>query len=285
MPPPRFDSREIEGIIPTDYRVTYDIYQVIARLVDNSLFWEILPDKGREIVCGVGKVNGLYMGFIANNQTLTDHPVQQGVKRPGGILYRDGIAKITSFFRACNDDGIPVVWLQDISGFDIGLEAEKNGLLGYGSNLLYAISNNSVPVFTILLRKASGAGYYAMNGRPYEPIVQISTPLTRLAVMEGRTLAIGAYRTKLDDEFNIIRTTDEEFQAVKQGMEEVERRITADMNPILSASEMYTDEIVLFRELRPFLETCAEISYQTIGYRRIKNPRIWSMHDLKALFY
>ena len=224
------------------------------------------------------------MGIIANNQNLTDHPVHRNSKRPGGILYRDGIAKMTSFARACNDDGIPLIWLQDVAGFDIGPEAEKMGLLGYGSDLLYTISNNTNPVITVLLRKASGAGYYAMNGRPYEPIVQLSTPLTRLAVMEGRTLAIGAYRTKLDDDFNIISTSKEEYEAVKKGMEEVERRITKDMDPILSARQLDTDEIILLSELRSYLETMVDMSYQSIGYRRVKNPRIWAMHDIEALF-
>jgi acetyl-CoA carboxylase carboxyltransferase component len=282
--PPLFPSDEIEGIFPSDYRITYDMRQVIARLVDNSLFWEMFPDKGEEIVCGVGRVNGLYTGFIANNQLLTDHPVHRGLKRPGGILYRDGIAKMTSFARACNDDGLPLVWLQDVSGFDIGPEAEKQGLLGYGSDLLYTISNAANPVFTILLRKASGAGYYAMNGLPYDPVVQLSTPMTRLAVMEGRTLAIGAFNTKLDDNFNIVFTNQEEYDRIKRGMEEVERRITEEMNPILSARQMDTDEIVFFGELRPYLETLVEMSYQSTGYRRVKNPRIWSMHDINALF-
>ena len=281
--PPLFDPHEIEGILPTDYRVVYDMRQIIARILDNSLFWEIFPHKGEEIICGVGRINGLYVGIIANNLELTDHPVERGVQRPGGILYRDGISKMTSFARACNDDGLPLIWLQDVSGFDIGPEAEKMGLLGYGSNLLYAISNNTNPVFTVLLRKASGAGYYAMNGRPYEPILQLSTPLTRLAVMEGRTLAIGAYRTKLDDNFNIIRTNQKEFEQVKRGMAEVESRISKDMDPILSARQLDTDEIILLGELRTYLETLIEMSYQSIGYRRVKNPRIWTMHDIKSL--
>lgn len=281
--PPLFEANEIEGIFPIDYRVTYDIKQVIARITDNSLFWELFPDKGKEIVCGIGRINGLYVGIIANNQNLTDHPVHRGNKRPGGILYRDGIAKMTTFSRACNSDGIPIIWLQDIAGFDIGPEAEKQGLLGWGSNLLYTNSTNTVPVITVLLRKASGAGYYAMNGRPYEPFVQLSTPLTRLAVMEGRTLAIGAYNTRLDDNFNIIFTNQEEYDQVKKGMEEVERRITEDMNPILSARQLDTDEIILLHELRPYLETTVEMTYQSTGYRRVKNPRIWSIHDINAL--
>lgn len=281
--PPLYDPAEIEGIFPADYRVTYDVRQVIARIVDNSLFWELFPGRGTEIVCGVGRINGLYAGIIANNQYLTDHPVHADLKRPGGILYRDGISKMTSFARACNDDGIPLIWLQDISGFDIGPEAEKTGLLGYGSNLLYTNSTNTIPVVTVLLRKASGAGYYAMNGRPYEPILQLSTPLTRLAVMEGRTLAIGTYRTRLDDNFAILDTGPEEVENVKQGMEEVERRITAEMNPILSARQLDTDEIVLLAEVRAYLEAIMEMSYQSTGYRRVKNPRIWSMHDLDSL--
>jgi acetyl-CoA carboxylase carboxyltransferase component len=282
--PPLYNPAEIEGIFPVDYRVTYDIKQIIARITDNSLFWELFPDKGREIICGVGKINGLYVGIIANNQNLTDHPVHKGSKRSGGLLYRDGIAKMTTFSRACNSDGIPIIWMQDIAGFDIGPEAEKMGLLGWGSNLLYTNSTNTVPVITVLLRKASGAGYYAMNGRPYDPIVQLSTPLTRLAVMEGRTLAIGTFRTKLDDDFNIIYTTQEEYDKIKQGMAEVEQRITRDMNPILSARQLDTDEIILLGELRSYLETVIEMSYQSTGYRRVKNPRIWSLHDIKALY-
>lgn len=281
--PPLYDPAEIEGIVPTDYRMTYDMRQVIARVVDNSLFWELFPDKGEEIICGVGRINGSYVGFISNNQNLTEHPVHLNTKRPGGILYRDGISKMTSFARACNDDGLPLIWLQDVAGFDIGPEAEKMGLLGYGSNLLYAISNTTIPVITVLMRKASGAGYYAMNGIPFDPVIQLSTPLTRLAVMEGRTLAIGTYRTRLDDDFNIIETSKEEYDAVKKGMEEVERRITKDMDPILTARQLDTDEIILFRELRPYLEAMVDMSYQSIGYRRVKNPRIWSLHDINAL--
>lgn len=281
--PPKFSHEEIEGIFPQNYRINYNMRQVISRLLDQSLFWEIFPGKGEEIICGIGKINGLYCGIIANNLDLIDHKGFSSKKRPGGILYKEGISKITSFLRGCNDDGIPVVWLQDISGFDIGPEAEKDGLLGYGSNLLYSISNISIPVFTILLRKASGAGYYAMNGLPYDPVIQLSTPLTRLSVMEGRTLAIGAFNTKLDDNFKIIAETKEERIRIEAGMKEVEERIEKDMDPLVSAAKMDTDEIVRPGDLRPYLETLIEMSYQSTGYRRIKNPRIWSIHDISNL--
>ncbi|RLB49862.1 MAG: propionyl-CoA carboxylase, partial [Deltaproteobacteria bacterium] len=281
--PPRFASDDLDGIFPSDHRVKYDIYQVIARIADSSLFWEMFPNTGLEMVTGIVRIGGLYVGIIANNQQLTPHPHLSGRSRPGGLLYREGIAKISAFSRACNDDGIPILWLQDISGFDIGLEAEKEGLLGYGSSLIYTNSTNEVPMITVLLRKASGAGYYAMTGLPYDPIVQLSTPMTRLAVMEGRTLAIGAYNTKLDDNFEITSEEPEERAKIEAGMKAVEDRITSDMDPYKSASQMDTDEIIAPSELRSYLEVLVEMCYQSTGYRRVKNPRIWSMHDLHVL--
>jgi acetyl-CoA carboxylase carboxyltransferase component len=263
--------------------MTYAADEVIARLVDRSLFWEVLPDRGREMIVGVGRVNGLYMGFVANRQGLIDDPDGRDGQKPAGILYREGIAKVAAFSRACDADGIPIVWLQDISGFDIGVEAERQGLLGYGSSLIYTNSTNAVPMFTVLLRKASGAGYYAMAGLPYEPVVQLSTPLTRQSVMEGRTLAIAAFNTKLDDDFEILSEDPEERAAIEQGMRDTEARIEGDMDPYRSASQMDTDEIVQMNELRGWLEMFAEAAHQSSGTRRTKNPRIWSLHDLAAL--
>lgn len=281
--PPNFSPIELSNIVPTSGSAPYDVRQVIARLVDDSLWHEVLGDVGKEVVTGIARISGLHVGIVANEQGLTDHPHQPGHKRPGGILYREGVAKLAAFSRACNDDGIPIVWLQDISGFDIGAEAEKQGLLGYGSSLIYTNSNNQVPMITVLLRKASGAGYYAMAGLPYDPVVQLSTPITRLAVMEGRTLAIGAYNSRLDDDFNIIAKDETERARIKAGMKAVEARIEEDMDPYKSAAIMNTDEIIKLTELRGYLESIVEMSYQTHGYRRVKNPRIWSLHDLDIL--
>ncbi len=280
---PLHPPRELGELLPPDHREVYDAKEVLARLCDQSLFWEVLPDVGKEMICGVGRVGGLHAGFVINRQGLVDDPEHPGKKRPAGILYRAGIAKIAAFSRACDQDGIPLIWLQDISGFDIGKEAEAQGLLAYGSSLIYTNSTNTTPMFTVLLRKASGAGYYAMAGLPYDPIVQLSTTLSRLSVMEGRTLAIAAYNTKLDDDFEIATDDPAEKQKIAEGMREVEERIERDMDPFVAASQMDTDEIVELRELRGWLETLVECSYQSIGHRRIKNPRIWSLHDLDVL--
>jgi len=280
---PAWPASDLVDLLPADHRESYDAMEILARLTDESLFWECMPHVGEEIVCGVGKVGGLYAGFVINRQGLVTDADRPDDHRPASILYRGGIAKVAAFSRACNDDGIPLVWLQDISGFDIGTEAERQGLLSYGSSLIYTNSTNDVPMFTVLLRKASGAGYYAMSGLPYDPVVQLSTTVSRLSVMEGRTLAIATYNTKLDDDFEILTDDPAERAEIEAGMKQVEARIEADMDPYVAARQMDTDEIVELGELRRWIEVFVEASYQSIGHRRIKNPRIWSLHDLREI--
>ena len=138
-------------------------------------------------------------------------------------------------------------------------------------------------MFTVLLRKASGAGYYAMAGLPYDPVVQLSTPIARLSVMEGRTLAIATYNTKLDDDFEIVTQEPGERRAIEEGMANVAARIEADMDPYVAARQLDSDEIIAFDELRTYLSSLVEMAYQGTGYRRVKNPRIWSLHDMDIL--
>ena len=280
---PHAAPHELSRILPVDHRESYDAFAVLARLTDQSLFWECMPQVGEEIICGVGRVGGLYAGFVINRPGLVGDPEHPDEQRPSSILYRGGIAKVAAFSRACNDDGIPLIWLQDISGFDIGTEAERQGLLAYGSSLIYTNSTNTTPMFTVLLRKCSGAGYYAMAGMPYDPVVQLSTCISRLSVMEGRTLAIATYNTKLDDEFEILTDDPDERAEIEAGMKRVEQRIEADMDPYVAARQMDTDEIVELGRLRDWLELLVEASYQSTGHRRVKNPRIWSLHDLREI--
>jgi acetyl-CoA carboxylase carboxyltransferase component len=122
-----------------------------------------------------------------------------------------------------------------------------------------------------------------MSGLPYDPVVQLSTTLARLSVMEGRTLAIAAYNTKLDDDFRIIATDPAERAKIEAGMRETEARIERDMDPYVAARQQDTDEIVALGELRGWLAALVEMAYQNTGYRRLKNPRIWSLHDLREL--
>lgn len=277
--PPAFLPEDLSGIIPSSPKVGYDVRQVLARLVDHSLFYEFDADVGLEVICGIGRVGGLYVGFLSNTQELFTHPERPHEMRPGGILYPEGVKKLSRFSRMLNDDGIPMCWLQDVSGFDVGVEAEKQGLLSYGSSLIYANSTHQSPMMTVLLRKASGAGYYAMAGMPYDPVLQLCTPISRLAVMEGQTLAIGAFHTKLDCDFNIATKDPVARQQIEDGMKKVSDRIENDMDPYRACSRMDCDELVSVLELRRYVNCFAEMAYQSIGHRRIKNPRIWSLHD------
>ena len=276
---PNFVSDDLKFIIPKNPKESFSIREVLARLIDQSLWYEFEPHYGQEVVCGIARIQGLFVGFLANSLELFAHPTKHNTMRPGGILYKEGVMKLARFSRILNDDGIPLCWLQDVSGFDVGVEAEKQGLLAYGSSLIYANATNKTPMMTVLLRRASGAGYYAMAGMPYDPVLQISTTFSRLAVMEGSTLAIGAFHTKLDDNFAIKTQNAAERQAIEKGMADVSARIEQDMDPYIAARHMDTDEIVKLSEVRAYLSCFAECSYQSIGHRRIKNPRMWSLHD------
>jgi 3-methylcrotonyl-CoA carboxylase beta subunit len=281
--PPHHEPAELGTLFPPDHRETYAAREVLARLLDGSLFHEFLPAVGPEVIVGLGRVAGLWVGLVINDVGTHPHPRDPATTRAGGILYREGVAKLATFSRHCDDNGIPLIWLQDVAGFDIGIEAEEQGLLGYGSSLIYSNSTNTTPMLTVLLRRASGAGYYAQAGLPYDPILQLSTPMTRLAVMEGRTLAIATYNKALDDDFEIVTSNPEERRLLEDGMAETAGRIEADMDPFAAAGRGDTDEVVPLQELRTWLEAFAEMSYQATGNRRIRNPRIWTFHDMEAL--
>jgi len=170
---PRFAPEELDGMFPSDHRRSYDTHEVLARLTDYSLFGEFLPEVGREMICGVAGFRSL-AGFVANNLALTEHPDNPDVKRPGGILYREGIAKIAQFSRCCNDDGIPIVWLQDISGFDIGPEAERQDSWATGRASSTPTRRRGTDVHG---PAPEGLGRRVLRdgGAPYGPVLQLAT--------------------------------------------------------------------------------------------------------------
>jgi 3-methylcrotonyl-CoA carboxylase beta subunit len=281
--PPHHEPAELSSLFPPDHRETYEAREVLARLLDGSLFHEFLSGVGPEVITGLGRIAGLWVGVVINDVGTHPHPRSPDSTRAGGILYREGVAKLATFSRHCEADGVPLLWLQDVAGFDIGMEAEEQGLLGYGSSLIYTNSTNTTPMFTVLLRRASGAGYYAQAGLPFDPVLQLSTPITRLAVMEGRTLAIATYGKALNDDFEIATSNPEERRLLEAGMAETAGRIERDMDPYAAAARGDTDEVVPLHELRTWLEAMVEMSYQATGIRRVRNPRIWTFHDMEAL--
>ncbi len=274
--PPRWSPSELTALIPPDHREPCDLRQVLARLLDGSLFHEFLPGSAPEVVTGYGRIQGLWVGVASNDLRVFAHPRRPGAARAGGTLYREGVARLATFSRTCEEDGVPILWFQDVAGFDIGPEAEAQGLLGFGSSLLYTNSTNLTPMITVLLRRASGAGYYAQAGLPFDPVVQLATPCTRLGVMEGRTLATASQGSRASE-------SPEPEGPAARARERVAERIERDMDPYEAASRGDVDELVTLPELRGWLEELVDACYQATGNRRVRNPRIRTVHDLEVL--
>ena len=181
--------------------------QVLARLVDQSLFWEVMPEVGEEMICGVGRVGGLYAGFVINRQGLVGDPDAPGAPAPGRHplprRHRQDQRVLARVQRRRHPAGLAAGHLRASTS---ATRPRRHGLLAYGSSLIYTNSTNTTPMFTVLLRKASGAGYYAMAACPTIRSSSSRPACRGCRVMEGRTLAIAAFNTKLDDDFQIMAT-------------------------------------------------------------------------------
>ncbi len=272
---PAFSSDEVYAILAKSSSAAWDLRELLARWVDASLVSELWHGFGEEIFACVGAVGGLDLVFIGNSGRILQNT--QGQILSGALLYKDGIKKMQRIVRACAEDGIPIVWLQDVAGFDLGKGAEADGLLGLGANLLYENSNNPAPQMTIILRKASGAGYYAMGGLPFEPVMQLSTVLAEETVMSPETLANAVYAKKrelLSKDAAKNASALREINAAQEELLELARR---EASPLRNAELLYSDELVCLTEIPLYLRAFAEMSYQ--GYRKRRPRRLWRLND------
>ena len=180
---PRYDAREIYGIIPRDTRTSYDVREVIARLVDGSRLHEFKALYGTTLVCGFARIMGLPIGIVANN----------------GILFSESALKGTHFVELCNQRRIPLLFLQNITGFMVGREYESRGIAKDGAKMVTAVSNAAVPKFTVIIGGSFGAGNYAMCGRAYDPRFLWMWPNARISVMGGQQAASVLLQVRLDN--------------------------------------------------------------------------------------
>ena len=170
---PRYDPAEIYGIVPSDLRTQYDVREVIARLVDGSRFDEFKARYGLTLVCGFARVHGRLVGIVANN----------------GVIFSESALKATHFIELCNMRGVPLVFLQNITGFMVGREYERGGIAKDGAKMVHAVATSVVPKFTVLIGGSFGAGNYGMCGRAYEPRLLWMWPNARISVMGGEQAA------------------------------------------------------------------------------------------------
>ena len=165
-------DEELLDVLPESNRKPYDMYDVIARIVDDGEFFDMKPQFAKTIITGFARFGGRPAGIVANQP-----------KQLGGILDNDSADKAARFVNLCNAFGIPLVFLMDVPGFMVGTKVEQAGIIRHGAKMLYAVANATVPKITVVLRKGYGAGYYVMNGRAYEPDLIVAWPCAEISVM------------------------------------------------------------------------------------------------------
>lgn len=259
---PKYSAEDLYSIVPLNQKKTYDIYEVIARLFDNSEFTEYKKGFGPEIVTGMAKVNGLLVGVVANVQgLLMKYPeYRENAIGIGGKLYRQGLIKMNEFVTLCGRDKLPIVWIQDTSGIDVGDEAEKAELLGLGQSLIYSIENSDIPQFEITLRKGSAAAHYVLGGPQGNNtnVFSIGTAATEMYVMNGETAAIAMYSRKLVKDKKVGK----DLQPTVDKMNELIKKFHDESRPKACAVTGMVDEIVDMTMIRPYIEAFVESAYQ-----------------------
>ena len=189
--PPAKKPEDLYDILPTDHRMSYDMHQVLACFLDGGRFDEFQPHHAKEMLCGHAQVEGRTVAVIANQRGAIKGGDPGQPARFGGIIYTESAEKVAYFIETANREGIPLLFVQDVSGFMVGTEAESSGIIRAGARFVEAMATASVPKIVLTMNHASGAGYYAMSGQGFDPDFIFSLPTGRMGVMEGES-AVGA---------------------------------------------------------------------------------------------
>ncbi|WP_022819223.1 acyl-CoA carboxylase subunit beta [Fusobacterium russii] len=259
---PQLDQEDLYTIIPMNQKKIYNIYDIIGRLFDNSEFSEYKKGYGPEIVTGLAKVDGLLVGVVANAQGLLMNYPEYKEKSVGigGKLYRQGLVKMSEFVNLCSRDRIPIVWLQDTTGIDVGNDAEKAELLGLGQSLIYSIENSGVPQIEISIRKASAAAHYVLGGPQGNNTnaFSLGTAATEVYVMNGETAASAMYSRRLAKDYKAGKDLQPTIDKMNKLIEEYKTK----SRPAYCAKMGMVDEIVPLREMRGYIQAFANAVYQ-----------------------
>ena len=260
---PDYPAEDLYSIIPMNPKRTYDIYQVLARLLDASQFDEYKADYGPEVVCGLARLDGLLVGIVANKQGLIMHyPEYRGANAVGigGKLYRQGLIKMNEFVTLCERDRIPMIWLQDSSGIDVDDIAEQAELLGLGQSLIYSIQNGGVPFLEITLRKGSAAAHYVLGGPQCEKNnpFSLAAATSEYYVMHGETAAAAMYVRQLVK----ANKAGQPLDGIIENMNELIEAYHIKSRPKFAAKLGMVDEIVPMDDLRNYMMAFTQAVYQ-----------------------
>ncbi|MBL1231398.1 MAG: carboxyl transferase domain-containing protein [Vicingaceae bacterium] len=247
---PKLDPKEIYGILPDTREKPYDVREIIKRLVDNSEFEEYKEAYGQTIVCGYARVDGWSVGIVANQRMVVKS--KKGEMQFGGVIYSDSADKAARFIMNCNQKKIPLVFLQDVSGFMVGSRSEHGGIIKDGAKMVAAQANSVVPKFTIIMGNSYGAGNYAMCGKAYDPRLIVAWPSAQLAVMSGASAA----KTLLQIEVASLKAKGEK-EITKEKEDELYNRIKdrydEQISPYYAAARLWTDAIIDPKDTRKWI--------------------------------
>ena len=237
---PKEDQREIYGILPRERSKPYNMKDIIARLVDNSDFEEYKEGYGQTIICGYARVDGWAVGIVANQREMIK--TKKGEMQFGGVIYSDSADKSARFIANCNQKKIPLVFLQDVTGFMVGSRSEHGGIIKDGAKMVNAMANSVVPKITIIIGNSYGAGNYAMCGKAYDPRLIVSWPTAQMAVMGGAQAA----KVLLQIEKASLKAKGEEMdeKAEKKLLNTITDKYDAQTSPYYGASRLWVDAII-----------------------------------------
>lgn len=259
---PKFPAEDIYSIVAFNQKMVYDVEQFMARLVDNSEHMEFRPDYGPELYTGLVKIDGFLIGIVANRQGMMPKGYPEYAPYPGigGKFYRQGLIKVNEFVTLCGRDRVPMVWIQDTSGIDVGDYAEKAELLGLGQSLIYSIEQSDLPMMAVVLRKGTAAAHYIMAGPQANNnnAFTLGTATTEIYVMHGETAAVASFARRLVKE----KDAGKPLAPVIEAMNRIVKEYYDKSRPAYCAKMGLVDEVVKMTDIRKYLVAFANCCYQ-----------------------
>lgn len=258
--PPKFSTKEIYGILPEDTIKPYDTYDLLARIVDNSEIDEYKAGYGKTVITAYARIDGWAVGIVANQRSIVKSETAKGggEMQIGGVIYSDSADKATRFIMNCNQKKIPLLFLQDVTGFMVGSKAEHGGIIKDGAKMVNAVANSVVPKITIIIGNSFGAGNYAMCGKAYDPRFIFAYPNAKIAVMGGAqasSVLLDIKIKQMEKEGKIF--SDEQREKL---LKSITQSYDEKSNPLYAAARLWIDEIIdpaLTREYVSFAIECA----------------------------
>ncbi|MFY9556437.1 MAG: acyl-CoA carboxylase subunit beta [Blastocatellia bacterium] len=259
--PPSRPSTDLYDIIPADHRLPYDVRDVLSCLLDGGELDEFQADYAKEMITGYARIEGIPVGIVVNQRGLVRGPAGSPPKF-GGIIYTDSAEKVAYFIEMCNRHETPLLFLQDVSGFMVGTEAEHSGIIRAGARFVEAMATATVPKLVLTINHASGAGYYAMAGQGFDPDFIFTWPTGRMGVMEGESAVMALFSGELEKLDRKGLKADEQMQAE---MERVRARYDAELDARFAAARAFVDAILTPEDTRASLELALRTALNNPG--------------------